>query len=433
MRPIFAFCPEGGRLDEDFHEFAGPRSGRGGDIADGRRISGIDESGLFRGLDRNQQCVANLAAISRGISNYAQDYDQRLPLPVAFSSIANFKSVVGIYVIGGSAANSDTVYRCPANGNAYYTLNTALGGLVLASLPDGFYSVEAARDSKPHPDSSPNIGFIDGHVERSGVDQTPTNLACRQNAHSVGIATLQYSQDYDERYPLQPNDGAFRDALFPYTKNPRVFVCPDTKQFYTLAQSFRGKPRYEIPDLSKVALLQDSIPHKNGIVTTGYLDGYVEQRGPDGSLLPPPPAGSTGLTGQQISLRNFKQLGSALSQYTQDYDERLPVYNNYHDLLQALTPYLPTYDNMGAALNFDQPSYEADPMFSGIQLASIESTADAIYLRDVYDFGDRFITAGYLDGHVKRIPRPPQKKAIKVTTKSPASNAVNNTAKKKDQ
>ena len=69
-----------------------------------------------RGLDRNQQCVSNLAQISHGVLAYAQDYDERLPQPVAFSSIANFKSLVGVYVTGPNAPNADNVYRCPDNG-----------------------------------------------------------------------------------------------------------------------------------------------------------------------------------------------------------------------------------------------------------------------------------------------------------------------------
>jgi prepilin-type processing-associated H-X9-DG protein len=362
------------------------------------------------GIDRNQQCVFNLAQIAHGVQTYAQDYDERLPQPIAFSSIANFKSLVGYYVTGKNPSSNDSAYRCPANGNAYYTLNAALGGTQLTEFPDP-YVVEVARDSKPHPDGYPNIGFLDGHIERNGVDQMPTDVACRENAHSIALALSEYIQDYDEHYPFQTNDDMFRQSLQPYTRSLRIFFCPDTRQPYNIAQSFRGKTRAEIPDLSKVILLQDAVPHKNGIVTTAYLSGYVEQRGPNGALLPPPLSSNPVLTGQQISLSNFKQIGSALMQYTQDYDERLPVYSNYAELLPLLTPYLNGYDQYGSVQRFDQPTYQADPIFSGVQTASIPNVSSAIYLRDVYDFGDRMITVGYLDGHAKRIPAPPKPKA----------------------
>ena len=359
---------------------------------------------LSRGLDRNQQCVSNLRQISRGVENYAQDYDQRLPQPIAFSSIANFKSLVGIYITGPNPPSSDTAYRCPANGNAYYTLNTALGGTGLYQFPDA-YTVEVARDSKPHPDGSPNIGYLDGHAERNGVNQTPTDLACRQNMRQASLAVFAYAQDYDQRFPFAPNDADFRQSLTPYTKTTRVLFCPDTQQPYNISQSFRGKSHFEIPDPSPIILFQDATPHHNGIVTTAYLDGYIEQRGANGGLLYPNP--NTSYT-PDVSLSNVKQIGLALQQYIQDYDERLPLYSNYPDLLKALTPYVSPYIGSRGLYNFNQPTYQADPALSGVFIASIQNTADTIFMRDVYNFGDGFITAGYLDGHAKRIPAGPQ-------------------------
>jgi prepilin-type N-terminal cleavage/methylation domain-containing protein/prepilin-type processing-associated H-X9-DG protein len=73
--------------------------------------------------------------------------------------------------------------------------------------------------------------------------------SCLNNMKQIGLAVLQYSQDYDERhpwgdsvawgtagnepltgiacpaYPAHPY-GGFVDRIFPYVKNVQVFLCP---------------------------------------------------------------------------------------------------------------------------------------------------------------------------------------------------------------
>lgn len=75
--------------------------------------------------------------------------------------------------------------------------------------------------------------------------------SCQSNLKQLGLAAIQYVQDYDERWPLQSDSvstmgarggwmvftsypanataGAFlpdQGSLFPYTKNVQIFVCP---------------------------------------------------------------------------------------------------------------------------------------------------------------------------------------------------------------
>lgn len=62
--------------------------------------------------------------------------------------------------------------------------------------------------------------------------------SCLNNLKQIGVAFLQYSQDYDERFPKGDSaawgDGAwpgyphggYVDAIYPYVKNVQVFVCP---------------------------------------------------------------------------------------------------------------------------------------------------------------------------------------------------------------
>jgi prepilin-type N-terminal cleavage/methylation domain-containing protein/prepilin-type processing-associated H-X9-DG protein len=65
-------------------------------------------------------------------------------------------------------------------------------------------------------------------------------IACLSNEKQIGLALLQYTQDYDEDWPTRydndvndPNaliDGRqanWKDKIMPYIKSARVFACPD--------------------------------------------------------------------------------------------------------------------------------------------------------------------------------------------------------------
>ena len=58
--------------------------------------------------------------------------------------------------------------------------------------------------------------------------------SCLSNIKQIGLAMLQYCQDYDERYPFAvdlqgagtADDLCFDNLLVPYCKNQQMFVCP---------------------------------------------------------------------------------------------------------------------------------------------------------------------------------------------------------------
>ena len=65
--------------------------------------------------------------------------------------------------------------------------------------------------------------------------------SCQSNTKQLGIAMMQYVQDYDETYPPVYNDiGAgptryiWADVCIPYIKNIQIFKCPSSsKSIYT--------------------------------------------------------------------------------------------------------------------------------------------------------------------------------------------------------
>jgi len=65
--------------------------------------------------------------------------------------------------------------------------------------------------------------------------------SCLSNEKQIGLAILQYAQDYDERLPYMyvrmpagsTNLYWCQDVVMPYVKNNQVFVCPSDSWTYT--------------------------------------------------------------------------------------------------------------------------------------------------------------------------------------------------------
>src|SRR5271165_6318670 len=54
---------------------------------------------------------------------------------------------------------------------------------------------------------------------------------CLSNMRQMGLATMMYAQDYDERLPLAATTTAssylnWHNLLIPYTQNEQIWVCP---------------------------------------------------------------------------------------------------------------------------------------------------------------------------------------------------------------
>ena len=67
--------------------------------------------------------------------------------------------------------------------------------------------------------------------------------SCLSNLKQIGLGVLQYTQDYDERYPMRYYGGAgdrqeansWRRQIFPYVKSTQLFACPSNTRNSTLA------------------------------------------------------------------------------------------------------------------------------------------------------------------------------------------------------
>ena len=67
------------------------------------------------------------------------------------------------------------------------------------------------------------------------VRETARRTACMSNCRQLGMATIEYCQDYDGYLPaaytdLPPTNGllqTWQDMIYPYVKNAQTYICPD--------------------------------------------------------------------------------------------------------------------------------------------------------------------------------------------------------------
>lgn len=67
--------------------------------------------------------------------------------------------------------------------------------------------------------------------------------SCQSNLKQIGLGVMQYTQDYDEKYPMRQYDwsdygraNTWRRAIFPYVKSSQLFACPSNNQNTNFAE-----------------------------------------------------------------------------------------------------------------------------------------------------------------------------------------------------
>ncbi len=85
--------------------------------------------------------------------------------------------------------------------------------------------------------------------------------SCMSNMKQIGLGMLQYTQDYDEKYPSGTDNGrgsGWAGQVLPYIKSSQVFVCPSD------ARPLNGNPQISYAYNSAISLVFASNPAWNG-------------------------------------------------------------------------------------------------------------------------------------------------------------------------
>jgi prepilin-type N-terminal cleavage/methylation domain-containing protein/prepilin-type processing-associated H-X9-DG protein len=60
------------------------------------------------------------------------------------------------------------------------------------------------------------------------VRENARRASCQSNQKQLGLAFVQYTQDYDEKYPyFQGYAGGWAQEIYPFVKSTGVYTCPD--------------------------------------------------------------------------------------------------------------------------------------------------------------------------------------------------------------
>ncbi len=321
----------------------------------------------------NVACDSNAALLQQAVLEYTQDNDELFPTA---TSLSGYQAAVEPYT------RSASTFICPATQQPYQPNFALSGHSIAAQYPS---TTELFRDSVPHGDGQSTVAFLDGRLERGGVDQADPEQTSVNDAKQLALAVDQYTQDNDEILPSMHTPAELQTALMPYTHTARVFRSPVTGLPFTPNPAVSGQPLSAFSDYGTTELLRDPRRHRNGEFVIAYLDGHVE----GGDVAP--------ANQDSACLSDESQLGLALIQYTQDYDGTLPPMHTPAELQSALMPY--TRDSRTFRCPSTQQPYAPNGALSGHNVNDYASPSTTEVLRDAVPHSDGKVTTLYLDGH----------------------------------
>ena len=147
-------------------------------------------------------------------------------------------------------------------------------------------------------------------------------VTCLSNARNLGLATLLYTQDYDEQFPLAayplPDFSFFtwQDLVDTYLRNKEIWHCPSS-QVSRLDQAGKRKSHYGYnvrylttirPDFSNagrhhaVSLAAVSSPSETVLFVDAWASIHPSWCGDDGKFLLPPSAAAAHCWGRPNAL-----------------------------------------------------------------------------------------------------------------------------------
>ncbi len=121
-------------------------------------------------------------------------------------------------------------------------------------------------------------------------------VATVSNMKQLGLAFVQYTQDYDEKLPPMKSAAGAKKVLFPYVKADSVFEQPQTHTLFQPNTSLSGRSLATFNDPSSMVIYYEAAPEDDGLRAVLFLDGRVKrladtdwQRARTASHVPNPP------------------------------------------------------------------------------------------------------------------------------------------------
>ena len=172
-----------------------------------------------------------------------------------------------------SYVHNPSLFIDPGNGKPFLP-NPALSRVTLSSIaaPD---TTVLLQSQMPYPGGTPTIAYVDGRV--TPEPPMPPSQRDASNLKQIGLASIQYTQDYDETLPTTTDDSTFESELLPYTLNPAIFASPGTGLPYVLNPAISGANLASIDSPATTEEARDAQLNADGTLNHLELDGHVRQ------------------------------------------------------------------------------------------------------------------------------------------------------------
>ena len=328
-----------------------------------------------RGFAPNDACVGNVRLLSLAIVQYTQDNDQLLP---PTHTPQEFQAALLPFV------KDPARFVCPDTGLPYVP-NPALSGRFVGSFTNA-ETAEVLRDAKPHEDGRSTVLFLDGYIERGGVEQGDPNALRYARAQVLSYAIAEYAQDNDGVYPPTDTQAHFEAAVYSFVRSHRIFVDPLNGKAFVPNPAVSGVSLASINDPNTTEVFRDDQPYPNGVPLIAYADGHI-------TPTPPAPAGQSNL-----DVNHLKQIGLGVTEYIQDFDEVLPTTTDYPTFEGQIMPFI---RNPSVFTSPDSGlPYQLNPAISQMQLGNIADPSTTELARDAQRNRDGSLNTLYLDGRV---------------------------------
>lgn len=109
------------------------------------------------------------------------------------------------------------------------------------------------------------------------VQEKDASAESVSNLKQLGLAVMQYLQDYDETYPPIKGASQVKNALMPYVKSASVFLDPHTKQQYKFNPKLSGLTLAKLADPAGTVLAYEPGPDKSKTRAVAFADGHVKR------------------------------------------------------------------------------------------------------------------------------------------------------------
>jgi len=103
------------------------------------------------------------------------------------------------------------------------------------------------------------------------------NQASVSNLKQIGLALLQYTQDFDEVLPPMKTVAESNEAIYPYLKNKTLLEHPGTHELYQTNTSLSHRRLASFDSPATMVTYYEASPDSDGLRAVLFLDGHVKR------------------------------------------------------------------------------------------------------------------------------------------------------------